>query len=108
LLLSDKRDPRQHNSSLKIVDFEGRPVAGAVVSLAATTVLTGLDKSKTDRDGRVYFNLPEEACYVVAVQTTVHNEVLYLEEIKPGIDYIYRPDPEHPSGRANALFPDTS
>ena len=108
LLLSNKRDPKQHNGSIKIIDFEGRPVVGAGVSLAATTVLTGLDKSKTDGDGRVYFNLPEEACYVVAVQTSFHDEVLYLEEIKPGIDYIYRPDPEHPTGRANALIPDTS
>ena len=78
----------------------------ASVSLAATTVLTGLDKSDTDENGFVYFHLPEEACYVVAVQSNDHTEVLYLEELTPGINYAYRPDPEHPSGRMNALVPD--
>ena len=105
LLLSDKHDPKNHNSSLKVVDYEGQPFTEASVSLAATTVLTGLDKSDTDENGYVYFRIPEEACYVVAIQSNEYNEILYLEELSPGINYIYTPDPEHPSGRLNALVP---
>ena len=105
LLLSDKHDPKNHNSSLKVVDYEGQPFTEASVSLAATTILTGLDKSDTDENGYVYFRIPEEACYVVAIQSNEYNEILYLEELSPGINYIYTPDPEHPSGRMNALVP---
>jgi len=105
LLLSDKHDPKNHNSSLKVVDYEGQPFTETSVSLAATTVLTGLDKSDTDENGYVYFRIPEEACYVVAIQSNEYNEILYLEELSPGINYIYTPDPEHPSGRINALVP---
>ena len=105
LLLSDKHDPKNHNSSLKVVDCDGHPITQASVSLAATTVLTGLDKSDTDENGYVYFRIPEEACYVVAIQSKEYNEILYLEELSPGINYIYTPDPEHPSGRMNALVP---
>ena len=105
LLLSDKHDPKNHNSSLKVVDYEGQPFTEASVSLAATTILTGLDKSDTDENGYVYFCIPEEACYVVAIQSNEYNEILYLEELSPGINYIYTPDPEHPSGRLNALVP---
>ena len=105
LLLSDKQDPKNHNSSLKVVDYQGQPFTDASVSLAATTILTGLDKSDTDENGYVYFRIPEEACYVVAIQSNEYNEILYLEELSPGINYIYTPDPEHPSGRMNALVP---
>ena len=105
LLLSDKQDPKNHNSSLKVVDYQGQPFTEASVSLAATTILTGLDKSDTDENGYVYFRIPEEACYVVAIQSNEYNEILYLEELSPGINYIYTPDPEHPSGRLNALVP---
>ena len=105
LLLSDKHDPKNHNSSLKVVDYEGQPFTEASVSLAATTILTGLDKSDTDENGYVYFRIPEEACYVVAIQSNEYNEILYLEELSPGINYIYTPDTEHPSGRMNALVP---
>ena len=105
LLLSDKHDPKNHNSSLKVVDYDGHPITEASVSLAATTILTGLDKSDTDENGYVYFRIPEEACYVVAIQSNEYNEILYLEELSPGINYIYTPDPEHPSGRMNALVP---
>ena len=106
LILSGIHDPKNHNSSLKVVDYKGRPIAAASVSLAATTILTGLNKSDTDETGFVYSHLPEEACYVVAVQSNDHTEVLYLEELTQGINYVYRPDPKHPSGRMNALVPD--
>jgi hypothetical protein len=95
-----------HTGSLRVVDLEGHAVEGAEVSLAATTVLTGLERSQTNADGMVYFTLPEEACYVVAVQQGSRSEILYLEELVPGVDYVYRPDSENTSGRANALTPE--
>lgn len=104
LKLKSEFDPAHHNSRLRVFDVNGDFVSSAPVSLAATSVLTGLDNSVTDNDGFVYFNLPEEACYVVAVETGGSREVLYLEELEPGTDYEYRPDPDRPVGRANALI----
>jgi hypothetical protein len=103
LKLSTERDSEKHTGSLKVVDSLGESVEGAEVSLATTTVLTGLDKAKTNKDGFVYFSLPEEACYVVAVELSGHTEVLYLEELEPGVEYLYKPDSDNPSGRSNAL-----
>ena len=94
-----------HTGSLKVVDLDGQAVQGAEIALAATSVLTGLERSETNEGGFVYFTLPEAACYVVAVKDGERREILYLEELVPGVDYIYRPDPENASGRANALIP---
>ncbi len=102
--LANKLEPQRHTGSLKVLDREGRPVEGAEVSLAATTVLTGLDTSRTNTDGYVYFRLPGEAGYVVAVQYGDHKEILYVEHLAPGVDYVYKPDPQNPSGRADALI----
>ena len=104
LRLSDTQDSDKHTGSLKEVGFDGETVSGAEVTLAATTVLTGLDKAKTNDEGYVYFNLPEEACYVVAVQLGDRKEILYEEKLEPGVEYLYRPDSEHSSSRANALI----
>ncbi len=105
--LANKLEPQRHTGSLKVLDLEGRPVGAAEVSLAATTVLTGLDRSKTNTDGYVYFSLPEEAGYVVAVQYRDHKEILYLEYLVPGVDYVYKPDPQNlSSGRVEALIPE--
>ncbi|MEE8045377.1 MAG: hypothetical protein V3T49_00910, partial [Dehalococcoidia bacterium] len=103
--LDNEYEAERHTGSLRVVDFEGEPVLGAEISLAATSVLTGLHKSSTNKDGLVYFNLPQEAGYVVAVQFGDVNEILYLEHLAPNVDYIYRPDPEINVGRANALAP---
>lgn len=103
MLLANKRDENLHTGSLRVIGFDGETIAGAEVTLAPTTVLTGLDKANTNSDGSVYFSLPEAACYVVAVQLGDWKEILYLEELEPGIDYLYSPDPDQPTGRANAL-----
>jgi hypothetical protein len=102
--LANKLEPQRHTGRLKVLDLEGRPVEGAEVSLAATTVLTGLDRSSTNTDGYVYFSLPGEAGYVVSVQHGDHKEILYVEHLTPGVDYVYKPDPQNPSGRADALI----
>ena len=104
--LANKLEPHRHTGSLKVLDLEGRAVGGTEVSLAARTVLTGLDRSKTNTEGYVYFSLPEEADYVVAVQYEDHQEILYVEHLAPGVDYIYKPDPQNPSGRMDALIPE--
>ena len=102
--LANELEPQRHTGSLKVLDIEGRPVEGAEVSLAATTVLTGLDRSRTNTDGYVYFSLPGEAGYVVAVRYGDHKEILYVEHLAPGVDYVYKPDPQNASGRVGALI----
>ena len=104
MALASELEPQRHTGSLKVLDGEGHPVEGAEVSLAATTVLTGLHTSSTNTDGYVYFSLPGEAGYVVAVQYGDHKEILYVEHLSPGVDYVYKPDPQNPSGRADALI----
>ena len=104
LQLADQRDAHLHTGSLKVLGFDGEAATGVEVTLAATTVLTGLDKANTNEDGYVYFRLPEEASYVVGVQLGDSKEILYWEELKPGIEYLYMPDSAHPSGRAHALI----
>jgi len=104
LQLADQRDANLHTGSLKVLGFNGEAATGVEVTLAPTTVLTGLDKANTNEDGYVYFRLPEEASYVVAIQLGDSKEILYWEELKPGIEYLYTPDSAHPTGRAHALI----
>ena len=103
--LESDYDPQRHTGNLKVVDFKGQPVEGAEISLAATSVLTGLHRSKTNKDGFVYFSLPVKDGYVLSVQFGDHSEILYLEHLEPDVDYLYRPDPDVQSGRADALVP---
>ena len=98
-------DSQRHTGSLKVLDFKDHPVGGAEISLAATSVLTGLHRSKTNSDGFVYFSLPVKAEYVLSVQIGDQTEILYLENLEPDVDYVYRPDPEIQSGRADVLVP---
>jgi hypothetical protein len=102
--MDDEFDPMRHTGSLEVLDITGRPVQGAEVSLAATTVLTGLHKSTTNHLGMVFFNLPSSAGYVVAVQSDSATEFLYLEHLAPNVDYVYKPDPFAKAGRADALI----
>jgi len=102
--LASKLEPQRHTGSLRVLDLRGHPVEGAQVSVAATTVLTGLARSRTNTDGYVYFSLPEDAGYVVVVQYRDHKEILYLEHLAPGVHYVYKPDPQNPSGRVDALL----
>jgi len=105
--LENTFDSLRHTGSLKVLDLEGQPVAGAEISLAATSILTGLHKAKTNTNGFVYFSLPVEAGYVVSIQFQDNNEILYFEHLGPDIDYIYQPDPNVRSGRADALIPES-
>ncbi len=95
--------PRRNTGNLEILDYGGCPVEGAEVVLASTTVLSGLVRSTTGRDGRTRLDLPNEGYYVLTVRYGDHEEVLFMEKLEPGIDYVYRPDPEVPSNRINVL-----
>jgi len=95
--------PRRNAGSLRILDFEGRPVEGAEVVLAPTTVLLGLARSTTGRDGRTRLDLPNEGYYVLTIRYGDHEEVLFVEKLEPGIDYVYKPDPEVSTNRTSVL-----
>ena len=96
--------PQRNTGSLKVLDFDNRPVEGAEIVLASsTTVLPGLVRSSTGKDGPTKLDLPEKGSYLVAVRYGDHEEVLYWENLVPGIDYVYMPDPEVPSLRFNVL-----
>jgi hypothetical protein len=95
--------PQRNTGSLKVLDFDNRPVVGAEVVLASTTILSGLVRSRTGQDGRTKLDLPNEGYYVLTVRYGDHEEALFMEMLEPGIDYIYKPDPEVPSNRINVL-----
>ena len=95
--------PRRSTGSLQVLDFDGRTVVGAEVVVASTTVLSGLVRSTTGQDGRTRLDLPEASYYVLTIRHGGHEEVLYTENLEPGIDYVYTPDPEVASGRVNVL-----
>ncbi len=93
----------RHTGSLQVLDFDGQPVVGAEVVVTSTTVLSGLVRSTTGQDRRSGLDFPEAGSYVLKIRHGGHEEVLYSEELEPGINYVYKPDPEVPSGRVNVL-----
>lgn len=95
--------PRRNTGSLQVLDFDGQPVVGAEVVVASTTVLSGLVRSTTGQDGRSSLDLPEAGFYVLKIRHGGHEEVLYTEQLEPGINYVYKPDPEVSTGRVNVL-----
>ena len=97
-----------HTGYLRVLDLDGLPVDQAQIGIASTTALTGLENANTDSDGRVFFNLPVKGSYVVSIVYDDHREVLYGERLVPGLNYVYTPNPAIPSGRRNALVPQTS
>ncbi len=103
-----RRLPGRRPGSLRVLDQRGRPVHGAEVTVAATTVRVGLDHSTTDKDGYTRLYLPSDGNYVLAIRYEDNQEILYLERLARGIDYVYRPDPEISSGRAYVLAPEQS
>jgi len=95
--------PRRNTGSLQVLDFDGQPVVAAEVVVASTTILSGLVRSTTGQDGRSSLDLPEAGYYVLKIRHGDHEEVLYAEKLEPGINYVYKPDPEVTTGRMNVL-----
>jgi len=84
--------PKQ-TGRLRVLDAEGKPVAGAEVRIA------GLSTTHTNREGVARFYLPIAENYAVTVVTGAFEEVLYEEALAPGKSYVYRPDPSQSEGR---------
>ena len=95
--------PKRHSGSLQVLDIEGQPVANAEVGIAPTSIISGLERSRTNRDGITRFSLPDNAKYVLSIRYGDHEELLYMEKLQPGIHYTYRPDPDITSGRYDVL-----
>jgi len=98
--------PWRSIGGLRVLDENGRPIAGAEVGIAPTTVLSGIERSITDASGFTKFLLPEEAHYVLEIKYGEHEEVLYLETLTPRVNYIYRADSETSDGRFSVLVPE--
>ena len=97
--------PKRYTGSLLVLDREGRSVVDAQVGIAPTSVLSGLERSQTDKNGITRFSLPDHAKYVLAIRYEEHEELLYMEKLQPGVHYVYRPDPDVTTGRYDVLVP---
>ena len=75
------------NSRVRIFNRGGQSVSGAEV------IVVGLGRSKTDRQGVARFYVPNEATYAMVIRYEGHEEILYLESLIPGTNYIYHPGP---------------
>lgn len=80
-------------TGMRVLDLEGKPVAGAEV------VVAGLGRSSTNRQGYAKLYLPYEDFYAIVVRFGNHEEVLYEEKMSPGKTYVYRPNINQTFGR---------
>ncbi len=80
-------------TSIRVLDSEGKPVAGAEV------VVAGLGHSVTNRQGYARLHIPYSYIYPLVIRYANREEVLYEENIEPGKRYIYRADAQTTSGR---------
>jgi hypothetical protein len=67
-------------------------------------VVAGLGVSRTSRKGVASLYLPRDDFYAVIVRWTGHEEILYLERLRPGPTYMYRPDAGVSEGRTGVLL----
>ena len=72
------------STRIRVLDLEGRPIAGADV------VVAGLGRSRTNSQGYAKLYIPYEDLYALVVRFANHEEVLYEERISPGKTYVYR------------------
>jgi hypothetical protein len=85
---------------IRVLDLEGRLVAGAEV------VVAGLGRSVTNSQGYARLYVPRNFVYALVVRFANHEEVLYEEELSPGETYLYKPDVQSKSGRYFTLTPE--
>jgi len=79
----------RHTATVLVLDQEGQPVSGAEISIA------GLGTSRANKRGVVRFYIPKVDYYALVVTFDDHRGVLFVERIRPGQSYIYRPGEEH-------------
>ena len=72
---------------LRVYDREGDLVRGALVRVA------GVGQAATNAQGLARFPVPADDYYAVTVAYPGHSEVLYMETLRPGANYVYRPGP---------------
>ena len=97
--------PKRYSGSLQVLNFEGHPVANAEVVIAPTSRISGLERSRTNKNGITRFSLPDHAGYVLSIRYGGHEEFLYWEKLQPGVHYVYHPDPDIATGRYDVLVP---
>ena len=91
---------RWRAGKLRVLDHEDKPVSGAEV------VISGLGRSRTNKQGYTRFYLPSYDFYALIIRHDSHEEVLYEERLGPGGAYVYRPDPSLGDGRLFILTPE--
>jgi len=91
---------RRRTCRLKILDYEGNPVAGAEI------VVPGLGRFITSKQGDTEFYLPAKDLFALIIRFGSHEEVLYQEFMTPGHSYVYRSDASLASGRLMVLSPE--
>ena len=69
---------------IRILDYNGRPVLGAEVTVV------GGSRSNTNSLGYAKIILPGPDFYALTINYPGHQQVLYMEEIKPKMTYVYR------------------
>lgn len=84
-------------SGLRVLDQDGKPVAGAEV------VVAGLGSYRTNKRGYARLYIPQPDDYALVVRFNDHEEVLYAESMRSGEAYVYRPDSQLTSGRYGVL-----
>lgn len=93
---------KKYITKIRILTHDNTPVALAKVTLV------GISKCTTDHEGFVEFDLLSrrlhfEDLYAVMIESNNEKEILYLETLKPGLNYDYLPDKDHTSGRLHVL-----
>ncbi len=82
---------------LRVLDQHGSPIAGAEV------VVAGLGSYRTNRRGQARLYIPQSDDYALVIRFRNHEELLYMERVSPGTNYVYRADPEVTVGRYGVL-----
>tara|TARA_B100001105_G_scaffold88120_1_gene69907 strand:+ start:1076 stop:1951 length:876 start_codon:yes stop_codon:yes gene_type:complete len=94
--------PNKYITKIRILTHDNKPVELAKVTLV------GIGKCTTDHEGYAKFNLLSkrlhfEDLYAVIIEKEKEKEILYLEILKPGINYYYLPSNDQTSGRSYVL-----
>ena len=85
---------------IRVLDFGGRPVAGAEV------VVAGFSRARTNSKGYAKLYIPYNFIFALSFSFGGHDEVLYEERLVMGKALVYRADAQVKSGRNFILTPE--